>query len=464
MMKKRLTFCVMAVMACASAFAQYVTAGDGTTYSLKTLSQHADTQLIVHQPGELSSRLTYEMPQSITISEGDTFVMDDDVCLLFAPNTMLTIEGNADFRVQHESRIEVAESNEPAGSGVCIKSATAVEFEGCYFTRAGLELMGTGGVHLTSCGFTQHDGSSAAAIYFITAGAESTIEHCTFGGCRKAAIGSAANASQSLTIDNCTFYCNSTDNKNIPQINVTAASQLTISNCNLLGSPEHNMVGGIGISNFMGFEANVTVSGCTITDNRYGIGTVGPIGHVRIENNTLMNNRYETNPMNGGSGISLYDPYQQTEAVVSGNHIEGSLWGVTIIGCKDVNLGQPDNADIDSPGGNVFKDNGFDGQLYDLYNNSTLTVYAQNNTWNVAEQTPAEIEKVVFHKADDDQLGEVIYCPAMTAGDTGLRQWSVDDGLETMDRATVYDLQGRQIVGSSARKKIAIVNGKKVVY
>jgi len=47
--------------------------------------------------------------------------------------------------------------------------------------------------------------------------------------------------------------------------------------------------------------------------------------------------------------------------------------------------------------------------LYDLYNNSPNTIYAQGNTWNVTIQDSISIEEVIYHKNDDPTLGEVIY-------------------------------------------------------
>ena len=180
---------------------------------------------------------------------------------------------------------------------------------------------------------------------------------------------------------------------------------------------------------------------------------------IVIKDNTLVDNKYEVNPMNGGSGISLYDPYQLTNAMISGNHIEGSLWGVTVIGCKNVNLGRT-NVGVDDPdyneGRNTFKDNGNNGLLYDLYNNSANTVYAQNNTWNVSHQTQEEIENVIFHKADDASLGEVIYWPA--AAPVGIREV---EGSEFQDSSSkFYDLRG--VRHNSPQKGINIVrkNGR----
>ncbi len=102
---------------------------------------------------------------------------------------------------------------------------------------------------------------------------------------------------------------------------------------------------------------------------------------------------------------------------MSGNHIEGHLWGITNIGNvsdgtgPELNLGNLTEGDDYNPGGNVFINNGNGGVLYDLYNNSPLTVYAQGNTWNVEVQDEESIEKVIFHKKDNASLGEVIFMP-----------------------------------------------------
>ena len=452
-MKKRLLLILSLALAQSAAFAQYTTSGDGTSYTIASLSGVPDAGIISYEQEE-GMPLLYELFADLTIAAGDKFVMDDDIMLLMAEGVSLTIEGEADFTLQNGSTIVGLEGQ----ASVRINSAAAVNFEQVLFSVVGLELMGKGGVTVSDCSFTSHDGSTAAALYFISAGAPSLVERCTFINCKKAAIGSAANAPQPLTIKDCTLTWNSSANNNIPQINVTAADPLVISGTTVVGIPENNMVGGIGISNFMGYNADVTISGCRIEDNRYGIGLVGPAAKILLEGNTLMNNRYETNPMNGGSGISLYDPYQQTCAVVTSNHIEGSLWGITVIGCQDVNIGCLEEGDNYNPGQNVFRDNGFDGQLYDLYNNSTLTIYAQNNTWNVAEQTEEQIESVIFHHNDDASLGEVIFMPAATVtavspstlqkSPTASRQW--------------FNLQGQR-VDMPARQGVYIVGGRKVL-
>ena len=452
-MKKLITSLLLTVL-CMTAFAQFTTAGDGKTYNIHTLAGIEGTGIVAWELSE-NEPPTYQLSQNITIANGDKFVMDDGIDLLFEKNVTLTIEGEADFNLTNGSSFDSAtDYEEPLNAAVRIAGTTTTQFNKCTFYEVGLQLMSEGATNMNRCSFYCHDGSSAAALYFISAGAASTIENCYFEWCAKAAIGSAANASQPLTIKNCTFEMNSAANNNVPQINITAAKPLTIEGCAINGNSVNNMVGGIGISNFMSYDADITISNCEIRNNRYGIGLVGPAASIRIKDCTLVNNCYETNPMNGGSGISLYDPYKQTKAVISGNHIEGSLWGVTIIGCQDVNLGCLNEGQNYNPGGNVFKNNGNNGELYDLYNNSTLTVYAQNNTWNVSEQTEEQIESVIFHKHDNASLGEVIFMPA--ANTTDIKGITVDKKNDS-----IFDLQGRKT--TATQKEIYIVNGKKVV-
>ena len=455
-MKRRLTlFALMAAMVCQMGQAQdvFTTKGDGTTYSIKGLAQIAEAGIETLPKDEGNAAMPkYGLTKSITIAEGDKFVMDSCIKLLFARDVHLTIEGEGDFS-QAWSVYDVYDENEQTAASIRLKSKAATFIDKCVFRHLGVEVMGEGAVQLRACSFLKHNGSTAAALYFISAGAAATIEACIFEDCQKAAIGSAANASQPMTINDCVIMNNSLANNNIPQINITAANPVNIIGGCVIGNTENTMVGGIGISNFMGYDADITIRDCQIEDNRYGIGLVGPAARIVLDSNMLKNNRYETNPMNGGSGISLYDPYQQTEAVITGNHIEGSLWGVTVIGCKDVNLGCLDAGENYNPGGNVFRDNGNGGELYDLYNNSTLTIYAQNNTWNVSQQTEEQIETVIFHKKDNPSLGEVIYWPAANSTD-------IRNGHNSEKNSAIYDLQGRKTTVLS--KGIYIVNGRKV--
>lgn len=433
------------------------TSGIGTTYSFAVLSQIEGTGVEVVE-GQAN---TYIVTKSDTIDAADSFQLDEAATVMFATDVSLVIQGKADLTITQGKNTTLTRLNDEAlPSGIHLDNEEGAQIENVVFNYVGLKSSSQGALNVSNCTFSQHNGTAAAALYILSSGQSCTISNCHFEQCEKAAIGTPANASRPLTISHCTLLNNSTRNGNIPQINITAASVIEIDDCTIQGNPnsltDNNKVGGIGISNFASFApTSALISNCTITHNRYGIGTVGPIDNVRIEDNNLLDNNHEANAMQGGSGISLYDPYAKTNAIIAGNRIEGNLWGVTIIGCKDVNLGQPDNEQIDSPGNNTFNNNGCLGEKYDLYNNSTLTVYAQNNTWGVDEQTPDSIESVIFHQTDDDKLGLVIYL-------TDEQQTAIRKLFQESSTDAIYSLGGNRLK-NTPRKGIYIRNGKKVV-
>ena len=212
---------------------------------------------------------------------------------------------------------------------------------------------------------------------------------------------------------------------------------------------------------------NVVIEGNEITEHRYGITTLGEL-NVRIVNNRMVNNNHETNPMNGGSGISIYDTNYTQNVYIEGNYIENSLWGITIIGGKNVNVGKTEvdeSAEDYNPGRNVFVNNGNGGQLYDLYNNGTNTVYAQGNTWNVTNQTAEEIETVITHKADNDALGEVIYMDESNSIENNLVDAIVFNsaskqlcGLNGCSAVSVYSLDGSLVALINVEEGVADLN------
>ena len=455
-MKKRVILTLLAACAIVMQGWGYKTQGNGTTWTLEALSQQAGSGVTMEM---VNGMPVFTMSECDTISAGDFFVANDGGEVRFADGVAFVIEGGADF-LNEERYTFVDAGHEGTALGMVMVNANNVTVKNCIFDGVGLKFVGGQGATLRYCTFQNNNGTVGQSALVLSAdGAAFTIDYCTFQDNPKAAVSSAANIFCNLSITNCDFQNNGTLNGNTPQLNLTVADEVVVDHCAITGNPEHTMVGAIGVSNFYGREGtHIAISRCNILNNRYGIGTVGPMD-VEIRDNTLVDNKYEVNPMNGGSAISLYDPYQLTNAMISGNRIEGSLWGVTVIGCKNVNLGRTDvaedNADYNA-GGNTFKDNGNGGVLYDLYNNSANTVYAQNNTWNVSSQTQELIETVIYHKADDEQLGEVIYWPA--AGTTGMNWQHQEEQGENI----YYDLRG--VRHQQPQQGINIVNGKKIVY
>ena len=464
-MRKQTLLLLAFTMAALQNIHAYKTPGSGgTTYTLDALSAISDAH-IYKDVDPSSGTTTYIISQSDTISAGDRFLMSDGVTLLFADDVRLVIEGESDFCLTTGSTFGSAPgtSADDAPAGLVISGMSHTVMQHCTFITVGLRCQSEAGMTLSHCRFADNNGAIGTAAFTLAhATAPFTIEDCTFENSLVPAISGAANYFNPLTIRRCTFTGNSRQNHNKPQLNLTAAANIVIDDCTITGDTTLTMVGGIGISNFYALDdTHLTISHCHITGNRYGIGTVGPISTILIDSCTLVDNRYEVNAMNGGSGISLYDPYGKTTAVISRNTIAGNLWGVTVIGCSDVSLGQPDRTDgVSSPGLNVFRDNGWDGVFYDLYNNSTNTIYAQNNTWNVTHQTEAEIENVIFHRADDNSLGEVIFMPA--ASTDGISPSTFDLRPSTSDlRPQTFDLRG---IPSALRRSPSTIisNGRKM--
>ena len=447
-----MTTMVVSIMAMGQSF---TTQGDGKSYNLATLSQIASS-------GVTGNENVYTVSGTVTIVAGDSFKMDEGVTVLFANDASLVIQGTADLRCENaRTKLTLTNTNDTS-DGINIQNEAAItEVSNIDFEYVGLRNYSPMGLNAMGCTFDKHLGSVSSALFLGTDGAQFHISDCQFSDCRKAAIGGAANFFCNALIEDCTFSHNSLDNGNIPQINLSAAPKITIRNCVVDGDSTLTMVGGIAIANWYGTSGNhVTIEGCTITNNRYGITTMG-VMDVVIKDNDIVNNKFETNPNNGGSGISLYDPYMMQTAMITGNRIERSLWGITIIGCGEVNVGKTQvepTAEDYNAGNNIFVDNGNNGIPYDLYNNSANTVYAQGNIWSVAVQDSVSIENVIFHKNDLASLGEVIYMPA---GET--ENISMPLATDT-SQDIIYDLHGMRYENSATLPKgIYIINGKKMI-
>lgn len=439
-------------------FGQATNHYSGSVYTFESLSQ-------IEGSGVVKEGDSYVLSGIVTIMENDTFKIDAGAVVEFANDAELVIKGFADLCAIGEPTTLRSQGDSNVCIGIQVACNQMTEVSNLHFEHVGLQGATPVGMRVRNCVFSNHNGVVSSALFLGGDGASFTVKNCVFEHCLKAAVGGAANYSCPVVIDSCTFIENSQANSNIPQLNLTSASEVTIRNCKVTGDSTLNMVGGIAIANWFGTSGHqATISNCDIRNNRYGITTMG-VMDVTITDNQIVNNHYETNPNNGGSGISLYDPYLKQTAMVSGNHIEKSLWGVTVIGCGKVNFG---NIDVpsDSPdynlGGNVFMDNGNNGMPYDLYNNSANTVYAQGNYWSVDTQDEASIEEVIVHQVDNSALGLVIFMPAggsahMEAIKT--KNAPCCNGIYRLDgtRMKTYNLD-------TLPKGVYIVNGKKIVF
>lgn len=397
-----------------------------------------------------------ELTSDVTVAAGDALDCGGVATLLLADNVTLTVHGT--LLKEGSDALTIAGSGD-APAGIVLDGAQAsARIAHVTMDGGGVRVTGGAVIDAVDCTFAAYNGnlSTAACLYFSGESDGNRVERCRFTDGVTAAIGNAANAPVGILIKDCDLTDNNTRNSNRPQINLTVAGDhdVVIEGCTVTGTGR-TMVGGIGLSNLMAlaYSGRATVSGCSVTDNRYGVACMGPM-NVTITGCELLDNHHETNANNGGSGINLYDPTGKLSAVVAGNTIKGNLWGATIIGCHDVDMGHlnDDQSNTETTGGNTFADNGNGGVPYELYNNSTITVWAQNNTWGTGAQDAEHIEPLIFHKTDNAALGEVIYLPA---GSTGLDTVDADSTLAYDAATATISGRGSIIVLDSGGRVVA---------
>lgn len=236
--------------------------------------------------------------------------------------------------------------------------------------------------------------------------------------------------------------------------------------------------GGISISTLFGGSSSTSeIAYNEIFNNSFGIALQGsnPI-NAYIHNNLIYNNNINPDVMAAGSGINAYGT-AAVNAVITRNIIYGNWWGITIqIGiagqpAPQVNLGNIENADTTDDGMNIIFGNIQGSNVYDLYNNTLETVYAQNNDWGVYDST--SIEDHIFHFVDDSTLGLVIFTPfsgpipvelasftANVSGNSVLLNWTTASEVNNMG----FEIERKVIspqssVGNFEYEKIGFING-----
>lgn len=412
-MKKTLTIALLSLLASANLYADsFTTNGDGTTW---TLAKLAGTQA----SGVTNVADTYTLANTIVIAKGDKFELTPGVVVKMGKAVSFEVEGSADFAMPAGKRVLFTRSADGVVPGmVYFKDDTQVTtVKNIDFEYAGLKNFAEKGLVVDSCTFRYHAGSTAngsSALNMAGSGAEFVVRNCIFEKNERSGIGGASNAPVPLLMDNCQFVDNGTHNRNYPQVNLTAATQVTIRKCVVLGNRDKQRVGGIVVSNLTGSakNAHLLIENCIVKDASYGISVYSDQTAI-VRNNFLINNDVIADANQGGSGLNVTDNSGAQVAKFTGNFVMGSLWGATIIGGKDINFGRvdvPEDSEDYNPGQNVFFNNGNGGTIYDFYNNSANTVYAQNNVWLTAASFNSEaIDPCIFDKSDNASLGEVIY-------------------------------------------------------
>ena len=457
-MKKFYAFLALAAIATGAMADDFVTDGTGNVYTFNTLSQIEGTGVTLQDDG------SFLVSQAFTIAEGDVLKLENNDVIKMANGVQITVNGDADFAPADTAVVtRDAEGSNPKGFWMLSDNGNA-NLKNVTFEYVGIVFGGeSSSLHADNCTFTLHNGksSSSGAISFNASCDNNIVENCYFIENTVNAIGNGASNPVGIIIRNCLFWHNTTSNRNKPQINLTVggAYDVLIADNDVIGG-QFTLSGGIGLSNMMGLghSGMNIIENNYIADNRYGITTIGSVD-ARIINNVMIDNCYETNPNNGGSCVSIYDSSSSANIYMEGNWMEGGLWGITVpTGAPNINMGKVEDPEAEdyNPGNNTFVNNGNSGVLYDLYNNGTATIWAQGNTWNVAEQTEENIEEVVFHQVDDPSKGLVIFMPAH-------QQQSAVEEIEAAQQqdGLYYNLMGQPTDNPAGG--IYIHNGKKIL-
>ncbi|MBV6878673.1 right-handed parallel beta-helix repeat-containing protein [Epilithonimonas ginsengisoli] len=367
---------LLLVSFCAFANAQFSSPGNGTSYTLASLSAAAPTVLVNNGTGyTLTADLTLSATDKLTISEDTTLKVNSGVAI-FVYGEYKTTAGNftitasdiaapyRGIRFEEGSLAEMKNTRIEYGGGVRVLTATPFLMDNCILYKN------------NNSGSTNLASSAALALF---QGTGHVVKNSQFLENSRAGINSGASGTVSIDIINNYFYGNNTDNGNYPQINMGpgGVDSTRVLNNVVTGNRAILRAGGISVSGLLGGTNRFRIQGNTVKDNRYGITHQGGGSSGIIINNIIENNNTENNPNLGGSGISLTGTQK---VIVRNNQIRGNLWGITVLSNAIIDLGI-----VEDPGNNIFKNNGNSGNTVAFFNNTPNLVNAIGNCWREDE-------------------------------------------------------------------------------
>lgn len=431
----------------------YTTAGDGTTYTLSKLSQTAGS-------GVTADGNIYTLSDSITIAAGDKFQLDDNAVMQMGDKVAVIVNGDANLAVAHKATITRANADAKPVQIEFYKEGATVNIKNVTFDYQGIRLFAPVNLNVDSCTFTNYAYANriAGPIGIAVSGSKLVVTNTLFDHNQYSSISGAANVNASVRVENCVFNKSQQVNRNMPMLNLNQGDSIIVRNNVFHGDSTKTLVGAISVANMLGTAGRfyVLIENNTIDSCRYGINIQGSLTNVIIRGNKITNNRFvlQNNANNGGSGIAVYDISKSLNLTITGNIFENNLWGVTVMGGGNINMGkiEVDGTPLDpsdpeyNEGKNIFRNNGNNGKLYDLAfagGTSYLTVYAQNNHWNVTNQTEEEIETVIDHQKDNPDEGLVIFMPAMVENTSSISHHKATD--RSVTTVSIYNMSGQTI-------------------
>lgn len=427
------------------ASAQWVSPGNGTTYTLPELV-NVSNGTVTNNPDGTGK---FFINADLTISAHDVLLINDEVARIDAADILITINGSMVCTNSASNRVKLYGLNETQHFKMRFENATGCDIHRMYFSDgAGIKLIES---EVTfddvKFAFFTRDYSTAVIDVF---NCDPVISNCYFMLNDGPAISSPANGQASPQILNCDFDTNVKDG-NTPQINLGPGGDDTI---RIVGNEVYTImaswyVGGVSVADLLGTgSTKVLLKDNIIREGRYGYNQQGQTISSVITGNQFLNNNHEDNPMNGGSGISIYGTTVNNKAILRNNVITGNLWGITAIYLHDIDMGIEEDW-----GHNELHDNGNSGKVYDLYNNSACDLTAVGNDWGVTDEQ--SVENHIHHQFDDPSLGLVTFIPYIGYDD--LEVFPVAEEPIDLENAVIYSITGQRVSYQSLRPGIYLV-------
>lgn len=431
-MKRFLPFLLFFLFLTSSLNAQWTSPGDGITYTLPDLV--AATEGVVTNAGTV-----FTIHQDLTISTNDVLLIDDQVTRIDAPGVLISINGSV--TCSHTGDRVKLYGTEAQPFSMKFENATGSLHKMYFSDGAGIKVIESD-LTFDDVKFVYFTTDYCHAVIDIL-NCDPVINNCYFMLNEGAAISSPANGQASPQITNCEFDTN-VNGVNSPQINLGPGSEDTI---RIVGNEIYTMYaswygGGVSVADLMGMgDTKVLLKDNIIKECRYGYNQQGQTISSVIIGNQFIDNNHEDNPMNGGSGISIYGTSTNNKAILRNNVITGNLWGITAIYLHDIDFGTEDDW-----GRNEIHDNGNGGVTYDLYNNSTCDIMAVGNNWGTTQE--GEVEDHIFHQVDDPSLGRVTFIPFV-----GYDQIEEIAASEIdLSKADIYTITGQRVNNTESLK------------
>jgi len=401
MTKKLLLFSLLCLSIC-YVFANYATPGTGVKWNLD--------DLVANSGGKVTFVSgSYQVNDTVFISQLDTLFISSNATVKFAPATYLDVNGT--LIINPPTNVTFTAVDPVTGfHGVRIDSSAASSIRKLTFEYASAFRLTDCSPRFDSCIFQYNTitttFSNAAISLFRSS---PVITYCSFLNNQRAAIQGGSNIANAPKIYNCLFMGNNVSNQNVPQINLGSSGTDTvrIMNSQILRASTNS--GGIGFLPIG--TVNAVISGNIIRNNRYGITFNGGSNiNSLVSYNVIDSNNTQNNPNLGGSGIAFTggNTTSHQNSIVTGNIFRFNLWGITIQNGSKPTLGNLENSDTSDNGKNYFINNtNATTPGIDVYNNSPDNIMAQGNSWG--SDDPAVIEQRIFHQPDNGALGLVNY-------------------------------------------------------